>query len=75
MRLGACRPAAPQAAQPAPKAPEQGGLIAAEGLNEAGAFERMAAASGWDPEFQHRRMVHVAYSSLLLHARAEQITN
>jgi hypothetical protein len=50
-------------------------LIAAEGLNETGAFEHMAAASGWDPEFQRRRMVQMAYSSLLLHARAGQTTN
>ena len=55
-------------AQPAPKGAETGGLIAAEDQQEAGAFERMAAASGWDPAFQQRRMVQMAYSSLFAHA-------
>ena len=27
----------------------------------------MAAASGWDPDFRQRRMVQMAYSSLLVH--------
>ena len=69
MRLcGSCRPAAQNVAQPAPKGAETGGLIAAESQQEAGAFERMAAASGWDPAFQHRRMVQMAYGSLFAHA-------
>lgn len=63
-----CRPAAQNVAQPAPKDAEPGGLIEAEGQQEAGAYERMAAASGWDPAFQHRRMVQLAYSSLFAHA-------
>ena len=62
--LHACRPAALSLAQPAPKGAEAGALTAAEGQHEAGAYERMAAASGWDPGFQHRRMVQMAYSSL-----------
>ena len=62
--LIACRPGAQNVAQPAPKGAEPGGLIAAEGQQEAGAFQRMAAASGWDSAFQHRRMVQLAYSSL-----------
>lgn len=59
-------------AQPAPKGAEAGGLIASEGQQEAGAYERMAAASGWDPAFQHRRMVQLAYSSLFAHAQAHR---
>jgi len=60
----ACRPAVPNFAQPAPKGAEAGALIAAEGQHETGAYERMAAASGWDPCFRHRRMVQMAYSTL-----------
>lgn len=42
--------------------------MAAEKQNEAGAYERMAAASGWDPEFQRKRMVQMAYNGLFRHA-------
>ncbi|CAL5225564.1 g8403 [Coccomyxa viridis] len=60
----AAMPAAQNVAQPAPKGADTGGLVAAEAQQETGAYERMAAASGWDPAFQHRRMVQMAYSSL-----------
>ena len=61
--------------QPAPKGAETGGLIAAEGQQEAGAYERMAAASGWDPLFQQRRMVQMAYSSLFAHAPGPKLSS
>ena len=63
----ACRPPAPNPAQPAPQGPDTGGLIAGEAQTEAEAHERMAAASGWDPDYPQRRLVQMAYSSLFVH--------
>ncbi|CAK0734242.1 hypothetical protein CVIRNUC_000403 [Coccomyxa viridis] len=63
----AAMPPAPNPAQPAPQGADAGGLAAGEAQSEAEAHERMAAASGWDPEYRQRRLVQMAYSSLFAH--------
>ena len=63
----ACRPPPPNPAHPAPQGADAGGLTAGEAQTAAEAHERMAAASGWDPDYPQRRLVQMAYSSLFVH--------
>ncbi|EIE26616.1 hypothetical protein COCSUDRAFT_59138 [Coccomyxa subellipsoidea C-169] len=60
----AVMPAAPPPAQPAPRQ----AATAAAGLSgdDPGSRERIARASGWDPNFQHDRLLQEAYSTIFL---------